>query len=228
MEAFVSEFSAKLPDGALTLDAGAGGSPYVRFFSRQRYVTTDVPMSFNHGCVDVFCDIADLPFRSNLFDVVVCTQVLEHVPDPAKVIDSFHRVLRPGGKLFLTAPQGWGIHNEPFHFFNFTVYGLERLFLKSGFNIETIRARGGSLAYLAYRLHTIPRKVLGQYRQGARLWDRRRRDPGMTAWKYKLVRLLAQPAFFLLDLIASGFLWADRLDCEQRFTLGYSCVVSKP
>jgi SAM-dependent methyltransferase len=228
VEAFVAEFSARLPEGSLVLDAGAGGSPYGVYFKRQRYITADVPQSFNRGTVAVYADIARLPFANDQFDQVVCTQVLEHVPDPHAVIREIQRVLKPGGQVFLTVPQGWGIHNEPWHFFNFTCYGLQLLFDQAGLRSESILPRGGSLAYLGYRLHVIPRKVLKQYRRGTRLWKGRERDPKNSPAAYQLARCLLQPVFFLLDLLATVLIWADRWDCEKRFTLGYSCVARKP
>jgi ubiquinone/menaquinone biosynthesis C-methylase UbiE len=46
-------------------------------------------------------DVQDLPFKENSFDIVYCRYILEHVPDPLRVLKEARRVLRPGGQLFI-------------------------------------------------------------------------------------------------------------------------------
>ena len=46
-------------------------------------------------------DVQDLPFKENSFDIVYCRYILEHVPDPLRVLKEARRVLKPGGKLFI-------------------------------------------------------------------------------------------------------------------------------
>jgi SAM-dependent methyltransferase len=53
----------------------------------------------------VACDGARLPFRDATFGAVVCTEVLEHVDDPAAVIGEAARVLAPGGVMYITTPN---------------------------------------------------------------------------------------------------------------------------
>ena len=71
-------------------------------------------------------DIEAMPFADGAFGTVLCTEVLEHVPDPAAAIREFHRVLRPGGVLIGSVPARSAIwklrflsstcpHSEPFH-----------------------------------------------------------------------------------------------------------------
>lgn len=99
------------------LDAGAGSCRYKKYFSHAQYESTDKSTYFKH---DFICSLEKIPTHNSSYDVIVCTQVLEHVEYPQKVINEFYRILKQEGKLFLTAPQGWGIHEEPYHFFNFT------------------------------------------------------------------------------------------------------------
>ena len=66
--------------------------------------------------MDYVCDITDIPVSDDSFDVIICTEVLEHVPEPIKVIKEFSRILRKNGKMFITAPLGCGIHQEPYIF----------------------------------------------------------------------------------------------------------------
>ena len=54
--------------------------------------------------------------------------VLEHVPEPQKVVDEIFRVLKPGGKVICLAPFIFPYHAYPKHYFNFSKDGLEHLF----------------------------------------------------------------------------------------------------
>ena len=87
--------------------------------------------------VDVYASGLALPFGAQTFDTVVCSEVLEHVPDPACLLAEVTRVLRPGGHLLLTTPQTWGLHEEPHDYFRYTRYGLDVLARRAG--LEPVR-----------------------------------------------------------------------------------------
>jgi ubiquinone/menaquinone biosynthesis C-methylase UbiE len=55
----------------------------------------------NEKLVFIRGDAQDLPFKDNTFDVVYCRYILEHVPDPLRMLQEARRVLKPGGKLFI-------------------------------------------------------------------------------------------------------------------------------
>jgi 2-polyprenyl-3-methyl-5-hydroxy-6-metoxy-1,4-benzoquinol methylase len=54
------------------------------------------------------CNACDLPFTARSFDIVVCTEVIEHVDDSARLVSEINRVLRPDGWLYLTTPNSRG------------------------------------------------------------------------------------------------------------------------
>ncbi|CAD7963764.1 unnamed protein product [Amoebophrya sp. A120] len=66
--------------------------------------------------LDVTSDITAIPLPSNSIDVIVCDQVLEHLPKPIAAIQEIHRLLKPGGKFFLSHPYGSFLHNLPYHY----------------------------------------------------------------------------------------------------------------
>ena len=66
----------------------------------------------------------DARSRDGAFDAVLFTQVLEHVPEPARVLAELHRILRPGGTLYLTAPLVWELHELPHDYYRYTSEGL--------------------------------------------------------------------------------------------------------
>lgn len=48
-----------------------------------------------------------LPFADNTFDKIICSEVLEHIPDYRAALDEIHRVLKPGGLLCASVPRRW-------------------------------------------------------------------------------------------------------------------------
>jgi SAM-dependent methyltransferase len=62
------------------------------------------------------------------FEAVLCTGLLEHVPDPKRLIDDIHRVLKPGGELIISASAVFSFHEAPNDFFHFTPFSFRLLF----------------------------------------------------------------------------------------------------
>jgi ubiquinone/menaquinone biosynthesis C-methylase UbiE len=57
-----------------------------------------------HNVQWLHADICALPYASDTFDKIVCSEVIEHIPEPSKLILELHRVLKPGGRLVMTIP----------------------------------------------------------------------------------------------------------------------------
>ena len=63
-------------------------------------------------------DIESLPFENETFDLVLATDIIEHVDDDARAVRELHRVLAPGGKLLITVPTFkalWGHNDDTSH-----------------------------------------------------------------------------------------------------------------
>ena len=109
--------------GATVLDFGSGSSPYRALFADfEKYVTADLPnqnaaLTINDGLV---------PADDGMFDVVLSTQVLEHVSDPAAYLAEAHRLLAPTGKLVLSTHGIYKYHPAPEDFWRWTGPGLRR------------------------------------------------------------------------------------------------------
>lgn len=87
--------------------------------------------------VDIVADVQHMPqVHDEIFDSVICTQVLEHVPNPFLAINELYRVLRPGGTLFLTVPFLNNLHMKPHDYWRFTEYSM-RLLLNSFASVRT-------------------------------------------------------------------------------------------
>jgi SAM-dependent methyltransferase len=131
-----------------TLDIGAQNGPYAAHFPRR------VALDIQRGAgVQIIGDAQALGIRDASFDVVLCTEVLEHIPDPQRAIDEMFRVLVPGGQLLLTTRFLFPIHDAPHDYFRFTKYGLRHLLRR--FDITELEEETdavGTLAVLLQRL----------------------------------------------------------------------------
>jgi len=125
------------------LDLGCGNSPYRALLP---HITAYVPYDRDPAGsrAQVVGVAGTLPFASASFDSVLCTQVLEHVPEPGPVLDEIARVLRPGGRVVLSAPQAWRLHEEPHDYYRYTRYGLAHLFGRAGLRVLECRPQGGA------------------------------------------------------------------------------------
>lgn len=154
---FVAREARRLPAGARVLDVGAGDAPYRELFAHVEYVTTDWAESVHDDArgSDLIASADRLPVDDASFDVVVLTQVLEHVPEPGAVMGELHRVLRPGGTLLLTAPLAWELHEAPHDFYRYTRFGLEHLAQAAGFERIEIVERNDSFTTLGQLMRNV-------------------------------------------------------------------------
>jgi SAM-dependent methyltransferase len=127
------------------LDVGCGARPYRSYFD---HVASHKACDFDaqRGDVDFACPADTVPLPDSAVDSILCTEVLEHVPDPLAVWREFFRLLRPGGKVLLTTPMYWPAHELPYDFYRYPEHGLRRLVEESGFELLTLMPRGGPWA----------------------------------------------------------------------------------
>lgn len=162
---WVARKAAEVPAGARVLDAGAGQCRYKPLFAHTDYKAQDFAQyegsddgplqeTWNYGAIDYVCDITEIPVASGSFDVVLCTEVLEHVPNPVLALRELARVTAPGGRLLLTAPLGSGVHQEPYHFYGgFSAYFYQRFLEEYGCEVIETRPLGGLLRHVAQEVH---------------------------------------------------------------------------
>jgi SAM-dependent methyltransferase len=115
--------------GKRVLDAGCGDKPYYPFFSERasEYVGVDA----SHPAADLHAPLERLPVEDASFDIVLCTQVIEHADDPAQVVRELHRVVKPGGRVLASTHGVQLYHPDPVDLWRWTHEGLRRLFAEN-------------------------------------------------------------------------------------------------
>lgn len=204
--------------GSMVLDAGAGDSPYRHLFPHTRYITTDFcKVSKAYGRQDAISDLSSLAFKDECFDVVLNTQVLEHVQQPDMVLSELFRVLRPGGALYLSVPQGDPEHEVPYDYYRFTSFGMRYLLEKAGLEVISVEPRGGYFWYIGNRLRHLPTFLFPPAKTRVQRILRYPRYP---------LKFLCQLTFEILIPLLCFYL--DRLDQRRAFTQGYLCYARRP
>src|SRR4051794_15677308 len=116
-----------IPEGARVLDVGCGVKPYEPWFRGRAssYVGVDIAENPDADVVGV---VEDLPIEDGSFDVVLCSQVLEHCDDPAQAVRELRRVTAPGGRGLPSTHGPPGEPPSPPDLPRRTQPGLQRLF----------------------------------------------------------------------------------------------------
>ena len=179
-----------------------------RLFAHVDYVTVDWAQSPHPGArsVDVVASADDLPFDAGTADGVLFTQVLEHVVDPRSVLAELHRVLRPGGRLFLTAPLVWELHEMPHDYFRYTAPGLEALAREAGFVEIDVQPRSDCFSTLAQIMLNVR-------------WAMGRAPDGLNSQRDQIARMLEQLAERMCELAP--------LDAARILPLGYNVTARR-
>ena len=220
---WIAQQAAQLPAGTNILDVGAGSCPYRSLFSHCEYRTQDlVPLRDDqlrhggYGQIDYVSDLAAIPVPDGSFGAILCTEVLEHHPEPIQVVMEFARILRPGGRLILTAPLGSGLHQEPYHYYGgYTPWWYTRFLTGAGFEDLHIVANEGSFRFFAQEAIRFVQST-SPFRLVAPI----------------SVRLLWAPfwltlAPFLAVIVPLSCKCLDRFDHERRFTVGYHVTATR-
>ena len=132
-----------LPPGSRVLDLGGNKVRKRGQFDVGRY---DLRVVYaNLSTVkrpDVQADAEHVPFEGGSFDTVICSELLEHVPDPSAVLRESHRVLRSGGILMICVPFLFPIHGDPHDYGRYTGFYWEQTLAASGFGEIVIEKQG--------------------------------------------------------------------------------------
>ena len=137
------------------LDVGAGNSPYRHLLDPtvSHYEGIDVQHAGDFGYSNTEIQNFNgrqIPFDGASFDAVLCTEVLEHVEDPAELIAEIHRVMKPGASGMITVPWSARFHYIPHDYHRYTPTRLQHLFQR--FASATVVPRGTDLTVVAAKI----------------------------------------------------------------------------
>jgi SAM-dependent methyltransferase len=160
LESFLSSHATR----QLTLEVGAEDPRCRKWFPN--LVAINVSSNSN---INTQADAYRLPFRDDIFELAVCTEVLEHTHSPELVLRELQRVLKPGGKLLLTTPFAFPIHYAPTDYYRFTRFGLAHLL--HDWEIESLsEATSDGAALATYFHHWLLKKKGIQWKPPKLVW----------------------------------------------------------
>jgi SAM-dependent methyltransferase len=216
VEAFVRRSAPLAAPGACVLDAGAGECVYRPLFEGRRYLAFDRGVGdpgWNYGALNARADLERLPLQDGSIDFVLCTETLEHVARPDRVLAEFGRVLKPGGALALSVPFLHPVHQAPHDYFRYTPHGLDHLLRRAGLLASHVDTAGGYFLHLYWQLQDLPSQLpLG---------------PGRTpgSWLSWPLRAIVR----LLGALLREAAWAlRRRGAPDNRPLGYFILAQRP
>ncbi|MBL8014076.1 MAG: methyltransferase domain-containing protein [Candidatus Omnitrophica bacterium] len=206
----LSDFSSKQKDKRI-LDVGAGVCQYRPLIAAQNsYESCDLEDGFHLNTKhDFLASVYSIPKKDRYYDGVLMLQVLEHLEFPLKGLKEVNRILKDNGFLFLSVPQAAGDHFEPYHFFNYTQFGLKSVFEQSGFQIKEHHRLAGMFTYVGNRLEKLGSTVFSQYKKNYLAV--------VPAW-----------VFSKLCWVAGWFVCRfDFIDREKKYCIGHIVIATK-
>ena len=176
-------------------------TPPVQAVESWKYVNID-----EHAAPDIMASADDIPLPDNHADFIVMTELLEHVPNPEAVLREAQRLLKPGGKIFVTMPFLYQVHADPHDYTRWTADMLRMQAQDAGFAAIDIAPMGGlfSVIYDLFRAHI--------YRVCT---------PGTLSFKIKVKALsISACGFSFMDCCASA--------SQNHITTGWALTATKP
>jgi SAM-dependent methyltransferase len=152
LRAQAAELESRAP--VRVLDVGCGPKPYYPFFAHvsSEYIGVDV---VENPAAELRGPVEALPVEDASFDVVLCTQVLEHCDDPAQAVRELRRVTAPGGRVLASTHGVQVYHPSPVDYWRWTHEGLRRVFEQNAeWSSLTVDAAAGTASALAMLLGT--------------------------------------------------------------------------
>jgi SAM-dependent methyltransferase len=213
----VSKLKA-IPQGKKILDVAAGTCPYKKYCSHLIYESQDFCQldssqmeNKQYARHTYVCDVTSIHVPDGTFDVVMCTEGLEHFPEPIKAVCEMSRILKSNGLLLLTAPLGSGIHQRPYHYYGgFTSYWYELFLRKVGFQEISCEPSGGFFTLLSQECE----RAEVMLRKGVSCNNLR-----LVIWPFVGIPL----RLFIAPLLR----FVDKVIPTTDFTIGYHVIARK-
>ncbi len=129
------------------VDLGCGNVPFYGIYKNhvQENICVDWPNSAHKNqYLDIECDLNQpLPFQSDEFDTIIISEVLEHISNPELIWLEMARILKPGGRILLSVPFFYKIHEAPYDYYRYTEFALRNFAHKHTLTVLELKAFGG-------------------------------------------------------------------------------------
>ena len=205
---------AKRAKGIL-LDVGCGMKPYEKnflpFVEKYYGIEYSPDSGYRGNRADIASDATNLPFADESFDTILCTEVLEHVSDPEKVVSEFARVLKPDGIVITTAPFFYPIH-AAWDFFRYSPDGIAAIMKRYGLVVEEVRPHSGTGLTIAIMIN------IYLYDIGF-MW---------TKWLYPIGLVLRPLLWLIVCLVNLGGWVLEKILPSVHMSFGHLTVARKP
>ncbi|QZP17294.1 methyltransferase domain-containing protein [Methylophilales bacterium] len=196
--------------GNKILDIGAGSTYHSGHFSKAKYLSQDIIQN-SYNTIDYVYDICskDEILDSEAVNVILCAQVLEHLTAPQSALDEMFRVLKPGGKVYLTTHMAFEEHMLPHDYWRFTEFGMRLLAKNSKFEVIHFERHGATANLIHYAFWTWPIRTLFKNRSNV---------------IYYLYAILSTP-FILITGILSEFI--DYISKDNGIYTNFEIILKK-
>jgi SAM-dependent methyltransferase len=187
------------------------------FSGEIRYIgldTVDAKAHFGYEAPDtLYYQGETWPLPDQTADFILCTETLEHLPDPMPFLKEAFRCLKGGGRLLLTVPFAARWHFIPYDYWRYTPSGLERLLTLAGFSNVRVFARGNQCSVACYKVMAFLFSLLLPVSGNA-----------AVRGALRLLGLLGLPLLFLAAAIANlADAFDGTVDC-----LGFTVFADRP
>lgn len=194
------------------LDLGCGEKPYKLIYDSlcNSSIGVDVKTcKHEQKYVDVFASADEMPFENETFDSVLCTNVLEHVPNMEKAFSEISRVLKKEGYLIISVPFLYPVHESPYDFYRYTIYGIKHQLEQNGFKIKHEMAWGGIGTLICVYFHLFLGKMI------------------KAKWMHALSCLLQKATYYIMKKCCYRKMFSGRGKISKIITLGNFVVAQK-
>jgi SAM-dependent methyltransferase len=212
------------------LDVGCGDKPYEHIFRPyvREYLGIEHEATFlktaasnKAGKPDLVYDGKTLPFPDRSFDTVLNVQVLEHTPHPGALVNEMARVLKDDGRLILSAPFQFRMHEQPHDYFRYSPHGLRALCADAGLEIEELHPQGSVWSVIAHKINNyLAFRIANLGGMAQMLGKLAHESPTQTRARYWTLPFVA-PSMVGLSAAARVM---DRIAFEPEESMGYLII----